>query len=340
MRQYASRYASISVYCAMKLRVATFNLENWQLLTSPAIEERIAVTRPQLLRMDADILCFQEANGDPVSGGTRDLAALKQLMAGTQYEDYQLASTRDAAGFVYDERNLVILSRFPIAESKEYQHDFTPAPMYRKVTAVPPEPEAKSLEWERPLLYARIQASPSCLLHLINVHLKSKIPTSIAGQQIDQYTWKTISGYAEGFFISSMKRVGQALEARVFIDSLFDQDPASHIILCGDFNSDLDDVPMRAIRGDVEDTGNGTLAVRAMVPCERTVPEPSRFSLIHHGRGEMIDHILFSRPMLAHYRKTEILNELLHDESVAFATDLKYPESDHAPVVAEFQLPD
>ena len=33
----------------------------------------------------------------------------------------------------------------------------------------------------------------------------------------------------------------------------------------------------------------------------------------------------------------EIHNEALHDESIAFASDVKYPESDHAPFVAAFR---
>ena len=32
--------------------------------------------------------------------------------------------------------------------------------------------------------------------------------------------------------------------------------------------------------------------------------------------------------------------ELLHDESVAFVTDVKFAESDHAPVKAKFKLQD
>ena len=102
----------------------------------------------------------------------------------------------------------------------------------------------------------------------------------------------------------------------------------------------LDEVPVEAIRGHVENTGNDKLAKRVMVPCERTIPEPSRFSLLHHGTGEMLDHLLISRSLLAHYRGSEIHNELLHDESVAFGTDVKFPESDHAPVIAAFELPD
>ena len=53
----------------------------------------------------------------------------------------------------------------------------------------------------------------------------------------------------------------------------------------------------------------------------------------------MIDHLLVSRQLLAQYDHTEIHNEILHDESIAFAIDKKYPESDHAPVIAEFKIP-
>ena len=49
--------------------------------------------------------------------------------------------------------------------------------------------------------------------------------------------------------------------------------------------------------------------------------------------------LLITRNLLAHYRGSEIHNEILHDESAAFAVDRKYPESDLAPVVATFDLP-
>jgi exonuclease III len=86
-------------------------------------------------------------------------------------------------------------------------------------------------------------------------------------------------------------------------------------------------------------TGNAELIGRVLVPVERSVPEPNRYTLIHQGRGEMLDHLLITRNLLTHYRGTEIHNELLHDESVAFAVGRKYPESDHAPVVATFDIP-
>jgi hypothetical protein len=99
-----------------------------------------------------------------------------------------------------------------------------------------------------------------------------------------------------------------------------------------------DEVPVLAIRGNVEDTGNADLAARVLVPIENTIPEPARYTLYHQGKGQMLDHMLITRNPLAAYRGSEIHNEILHDEYLAFATDRQYPESDHAPVVATFEL--
>jgi hypothetical protein len=96
---------------------------------------------------------------------------------------------------------------------------------------------------------------------------------------------------------------------------------------------------LRIIRGDEEDTGNGHLAMRMLVPAERSLPEARRFSVIHHGRPVMLDHILMSRPLLGWYRGVEIHNESLGDELVSPATVQGTPESYHSPMVAEFALP-
>ena len=126
----------------------------------------------------------------------------------------------------------------------------------------------------------------------------------------------------------------------MIIDKIFDdEDENAFIAVCGDFNANSDSVPVNAIRGQVEDTGNPDLIRRIMIPCELTIPESSRYSFLHLGKGQMLDHILVSRSLMAFYRGAEIHNEALPDESGAFRTDVKFPESDHAPVVAEFDLP-
>ena len=326
----------------MKLRIATFNMENLDDKPGqkPTLQERIEVMRPQLQRVNADILCLQEVNGQK-TGSTLSLLALDELLKDTQYSSFNRAFTiEEDKSQIYGERNLVILSRYEILEHHQYKHDFAPAPLYRMVTAITDEEEtAKEITWERPILHARIKIGEK-VMDVINLHLKSKIPTDIPGQKVDDYTWKTSSSWAEGFFISSMKRVGQAMETRMLIDKLFKDYKDPWIVVCGDFNADLDDVPVEAIRGRVENTGNGKLARCVIQPCEMSIPESARFSLYHQGKGNMLDHLMVCRNMLAYYKGAEVHNELLHDESIAFATDVKFPESDHAPVIAKFEIPD
>jgi endonuclease/exonuclease/phosphatase family metal-dependent hydrolase len=321
------------------LRLATFNLENLDETSgSPTLAERIRILRPQLLRLRADVLCLQEVNGQEQPGQPRDLLALQALIATTPYAGYHIATTTTQAGPPYDVRNLVVLSRFPILDRQQIKNA-SGAPSYQKVTAIPAQTVAEPVRWERPIFYVKLDMGGGRVLHVANIHLKSKLPSDIPGQKADQFTWKTARGWAEGFFISSMKRVGQALEVRLLVDQLFDAEADAWIAVAGDFNAESTEVATTAIRGPVEETGNPALAPRVLVPCENTIPESARFSLLHLGKGVMLDHVLVSRPLAAFYRGAEIHNEVLPDESGAFRTDAKFPESDHAPVVAEFELP-
>jgi endonuclease/exonuclease/phosphatase family metal-dependent hydrolase len=331
----------------MRLRIATFNLENLddQPGQRPSLAERIAIIRPMLRRLRADVLCLQEVHGQETAGQPRQLLALDQLIAGTDYANplFVRATTLTQQNQPYDVRNLVVVTRFPIVAREQLKHLHAPAPAYRKVTAIPPEQGASDVTWERPILRVTLDLGAGRQLHVINLHLKSKLPTEIDGQKLGRDTWRSVAGWAEGYFLASMKRVGQALETRLLVDRIFDTAQAAgteaFIAVCGDFNAESDSVPVNAIRGPVEDTGNPDLSPRVLVPCENSIPESARYSLFHHGRGEMIDHILVSRPLLAFYRGAEIHNEVLPDESGAFRDDTRFPEPDHAPVVAEFELP-
>lgn len=324
----------------MSLRIATFNLENLDddVTASPPLAERIQIMRPQLERVRADIISFQEIHSQG-SANSRTLTALDQLLSGTLYAGFHRQTTVTTSGQLYDQRNLVTLSRFPIVGAKIIRDSSGPRPSYQMATADPPDTSANPLEWERPLLYTQIDMGSSRTLHLINVHLKSKLASTIPGQKLDNFTWRTVSAWAEGSFISSMKRVGQALQARLLIDSIFDTHGLDSLItIAGDFNATAEEVSLKAICGPVEETGNPAHAPRVMIPCENNIPDSARYSLFHLGKGQMLDHILVSRPLLRYFRGAEIHNEALPDESGAFRQDTKFPESDHAPVVAEFDL--
>jgi predicted extracellular nuclease len=321
-------------------RIATFNLENFddEPEASPTLADRIAIMRPQLTRLRADILCVQEVHSQQSDGG-RTLAALDALLAGTPYAVFHRATTKTTGGDLYDERNLVTLSARPQGVSRIIRDGDGPRPRYQMATANPPDLTSDPVQWERPLLVTPVDLGNGRTLHVINLHLKSKIASNIPGQKINDYTWRSASAWAEGSFISEMKRLGQALHVRLEIDRLFtDHGNDSLIAVCGDFNAEAHEVAIKAICGSVEETGNPEHAPRIMVHCENNVPESSRYSLLHLGHGAMLDHVIVSRGLLGGFSHAEIHNEVLPDESGAFRVDTQFPESDHAPVVAHFSL--
>jgi endonuclease/exonuclease/phosphatase family metal-dependent hydrolase len=314
------------------LTISTWNMENLDNEDSVAWNARKLVLRPMLERTKADILLLQEVNS---------IEALNELRLNTHYASHEIAHTTTQSGSPYDVRNLVVLSRFPIIEINQYMNDKVSAPIWKKVTAIPPE-EPKKVSWERPILYVKIKLSNQKILYVVNLHLKSLIPTPVNGQidPNDTFRWLTHGGWAEGFYVSSIKRVGQALETRLLIDEIFSQeDEHSLIVVGGDFNAEIGDVSFKTIVGSVEDTSNISLRPSVLVPCELNVPPDQRFSLLHKGRGNMLDHVIVSQEFYAHWIETRIFNELLHDESTAFFTDDKFPESDHAPVNSYFSVP-
>lgn len=326
----------------MTLRLATFNLENLddEPGAAPSLAERIRVLRPQLLRLRADVLCLQEVNAQkPDPKGLRRLDALDRLLDGTPYEHYARAATKRRDGGDYlDVHNLVILSRLPILDSRQIWHDLVPAPLVARVTAVPAGGTPEPVEWDRPVLQAAIDLGQGRRLHVLNLHLRAPLAAFVAGQKVDAFTWKSVQGWAEGFYLAAVKRTGQAFEARLAADRIFDSEGDALIALCGDFNATERETPMRAAIGAVADTGNGRLIWRELVPLEQTIPADRRYSVLHGGARVMLDHLLVSRALLAAYRSAEIHNEALGDELIAFATPTRSPESFHAPVAAEFDL--
>ncbi|TLZ45810.1 MAG: endonuclease [Methanobacteriota archaeon] len=312
--------------------IASFNLENLDNANASAWKERKRVLRPMLERLGADLLLLQEVNS---------LAALDDLIQGTDYEKFHRAFTKSERGAPYAVRNIVTLSRWPIAEVHEYRNDLVPAPAWRMVTSRPEDKEAGPLRWERPILYTKVKMGRRAV-HVINVHLKSMNPTKIPGQTDSDkpWLWKSHGGWAEGFYLSDVKRVGQALEARQLIDTIFEKEGEDALIVIGgDFNAFAGSAAFKAVAGSVEDTQNPKLRSTVLIACEANVPPDQRVTLIHHGKGDMLDHVLVSQALYPYWIETDIFNEVLHDESLAFATDVTFPESDHAPVVTRFRSP-
>jgi len=324
------------------MRLATFNLENLgeEGPDAPSREDRIATLRPQLERTEADILCLQEVNahgsGDKAP---RTLDALDDLLEGTAYAGFHRQVSRRTRGPL-DRHNLVTLSRWPFKSARQLWHELVPAPTHGWLTARGVAGEPTELEWERPTLWAEVALPGGRLLHVFNLHLRAPLAAFVPGQKAGAFKWRTVAGWAEGFYMAAVKRAGQALEARLAVDQAFDRDPRALIAVAGDCNAEARETALRLLCGDEVDTGNNALAGRALVPVERSVTEDLRYTVIHAGRRTMLDHLLVSHPLMGFFRRCEIHNEALGDELVAYANRSPSAESYHAPVVAEFALPE
>jgi hypothetical protein len=168
-------------------------------------------------------------------------------------------------------------------------------------------------------------------------YLRVPLGASIPGQKAGPFAWKGVSGWAEGFFIAAVKRAGQVVELQLAVERVFGAEPDALIAVCGDFNAEDRSTALRLVCAGKDDTGSDHLAPRVLTPVERSLPADRRFTVVHHGRPEMLDHILASRSMFARLATVEIHNEMLNDELIAYGRIGRAPESLHAPVLASFE---
>lgn len=324
------------------MRLATFNLESLDLPPKAKVplEARAAALRPALARLEADVVCLQEVNGQHVRGRPeRILAALDQVLEGTPYAGFERVATRGPGGHgVADVHNLVILSRHPINAAREVLHTKVASPRYKLTTALPATDAPEPVGFDRPLLVADIELPGGARLTVVNLHLRARLAAAVAGQKESAFVWKSVAGWAEGYFLSAVRRAGQALELRLLIEELLDEDPQRLIAVAGDFNAEDYDTELRIAMGAEEDTGNGTLGGRALALLDRGLPADRRWTVLHHGRPQMLDHILASRTLFGRFRGIDVHNETLGDEIVAYGKQVRSASSYHAPLVAEFAL--
>lgn len=327
-----------------RLRLASFNLESLGRLQPDGadLEARLPLLRPQLQRLRADVLCLQEVDAQQIPAETagtrkpRGLVALERLLEGTDYAGFHHAVSLDRSGRrPADRHNLVVVSRWPLIAWESVHHRLVPAPRLQPATARSQSTEPLEVHWDRPLLRVSLALPGGRPLHLLNLHLRAPLAAPVPGQRTGEGRWASVGGWAEGFYIASLKRAGQALEARLVVDELLDLEPEGLVLVAGDMNAGEEEVPLRILRGAADDVETPALAGRELVPLARSLPVEQRYSVLHDGHGALYDHLLASRTLAGHFRHCEIHNEGLHDEG---ALPPGSPQSFHAPIVAEFAL--
>ena len=305
--------------------IASYNLDSLDDTDedSRRFDTRAAVLRPKLVELRADILCLQEIHSQKI-GGERRLRALDSLLEGTPYAGYGRVHTVGDAGRSADVHNLVTLSRYPILNSGQVRHDLVPPlPWPQLADSEGSEP----VTWDRPFLHAELDCGSARRLHVLNLHLRAPIAAHVPAGR-DHGQWRSTQLWAQGFARASLKRIGQALEVRLFVEDIFDEEDEALICVCGDFNAEGPEMPMRLIRASPEDVENAALERRQLIPLD-----PSGPSTIHGGRRMRPDHVLASQALAARHRRSALMNKDLPDDTMSDPAD-----SPHAPISAEFDL--
>jgi len=331
------RENSYDLMMTVSFRLATFNVENfdWSRAHETEFVRRMAVLRPILNDLAADVICLQEvdAQKSPPHGARRFLA-LDRLLCDTAYQSYyRTTSVRPGTNAPADVHNLAILSRWPISEQRQLYHDIVAKWSWTPPAEGSSPPPSIEVMWERPLLYARIAMPNGVALHTVNLHLRAPRAVRIPNKS-ERTACVSSRAWAEGQFIAAQKQEGQALEARLFIERLFDSEPNALIAICGDLNSEVHDAPARLLLG-VPDEDTTETSPRKLTPLAARVEEARRFSVIHAGRRVLLDHILASQTLAACCTNVAILNEALQDEVMAEEPILG---SLHAPIIASFDF--
>ncbi len=329
-----------ATHLPQRCRIATFNLESFGAAGQDRdlFDRRLRHLRVRLLEIDADVLCLQEVNGDRAEGrGPRAFPALKALIDGTPYEHFRGSSTvRPGKGEPADVHNLVTLSRWEIAGARQVYHDYVQRMVWQRPSTGPDdEAEVMVVSWERPILHTRIGVGGR-QLDVVNVHFRAPRAAFIPGLKAHG-EWRSSAAWAEGLFLSGMKRDGQALEARMLAESILRDRPDALLAVCGDFNAGAREMATRILAAGRQDAEQPSLVGGELTAIDERIAEARRYTVLHAGQHLLPDHILASEALARACKHADVFNDGLDDEA-----DPAEPivESLHAPLVAEFELPD
>jgi hypothetical protein len=93
--------------------------------------------------------------------------ALRTLLKDTNLDGAEMVSTETPDGGVFDERNLVVATHHQITSHEQIRNKFVAQPLYKRLTANPPDAQAQPITLERPILHVQIEVAGG-LLHIIN----------------------------------------------------------------------------------------------------------------------------------------------------------------------------
>lgn len=323
-------------------RLMTWNVQNLFPAGTPdgpptqvAFQTKLGSLAEVIDAQQPDVLALQEV------GPPEALQELQQRLS-HKLPNQQLSAHPDRRGI-----RVAFLSHLPLQQPVQL-HAFSAGLAPVQVgdpPANPPGPAATLDHMGRGALQVTVTVDGQDLT-VITAHLKSKLLTFPGGrfQARDEGERARFGAYALGL------RAAEAVTLRAGLAQVLHGDGAAlPVLLAGDLNDGPDAATTQLLQGppgseletagfERPDQGDGqrmwNLALR--------IPEPLRFTRKFRGRGELIDHIFASKALMsplptvttaiAGPGQLRSITENPRDE-------VGKPGSDHAAVVATFQLP-
>jgi endonuclease/exonuclease/phosphatase family metal-dependent hydrolase len=325
-----------------EFRLLTWNVQNLFAAgtpdgpaTSEQFDAKLASLAGVLDAQRPDVAALQEL-------GPPEVLAQLQDRLGHQLPHQEVSAHPDGRGI-----RVGVLSRLPLQAPVQLH------PLAAGLTPVqvgdpagdPPQPPPTQATLGRGALQVTVSADGHDLT-VVTAHLKSKLLTFPGGrfQPRDEAERARFGAYA------LYLRAAQAATLRAHLERLLHGDGATlGVLLAGDLNDDVDAATTQLFQGppgseidtpgfDRPDRGDGqrlwNLALR--------IPEAQRFTRVFRGRGELIDHVLASRFLVT--RVTRVTTAMAGPGGLRSITEnpraeVGKPGSDHAAVVATFDLP-
>jgi endonuclease/exonuclease/phosphatase family metal-dependent hydrolase len=325
-------------------KVMTWNLENlyepgtkYGPHTQAEYDEKLATLASLIRFLDPDVLAVQEV-GSPVA-----LQDLVNLLQGC-YPALQLSAFPDGRGI-----RVGFLSKFPIDETEEI-FDFSDEGL-PQVPGLDSQGEFKEIkQLGRGALRIQISLRSDFPISLITAHLKSKLLTYPSPPARPRYSPKDENERARVAGIALLRRTAEAVTVRVKANALLEHNAQTALIMLGDLN----DVPEAATTQILQGPTGSEIGTRGfnqpdkgddtrMFNLAPLIPESRRYSRIHNGSKELIDHILVSQELLpGHPRRVPGVDSFVDDPLPSVTDDpverRGKPGSDHSPVIATFEI--
>ncbi len=299
------------------------------------------------LEKKPDVIAFQEIGGQN-DNDLRSIEAL-QIRLGGEYPHRAVSPFPDGRHI-----RVAFLSRLELKRIFGDIRNFPPGPL----ASVPDFGGGSTTRMGRGALKVEVELQAGITIRLVALHLKSKLLTfpREGGGTAFQPKDENERAFAAG--IALMRRAAEAVTVRSFINSEMEASPSVHTIVLGDFNDEPLAATSQICLGppdqDVKSTDHDD-PVRLYnlvdsIPLRGTntkdfLAETERFSRIHEGMGELIDHILVSKGLLfvgADFIVKEVRSfvALIAGQSVTANPNERATSvpPDHAPVLARFEL--